>query len=140
VSRSEVPLLQNLRNKAWLSYVAAGLYPLTWMLGLCVSCFQPGHWDWLTKDPEVLGYLSTTWRLLSSIAIGLGLFTVVLAATAYRRGEKWAWALFWYWPIFLVVYIPSVHPWTWPITVPLLVATTLSQLTSAGRALAPSGP
>ena len=133
-------MIQSLRNNAWLAFVAIGLYPLTWALGLCVPCMQADHWNWLTQDPQVLAYLSSTWRLLSSIAVGLGAFTIVLAATAYRRGEKWVWFLFWYWPIFLTVYIPTVHPWTWPITVPLWVATILAQAVSARRALATPRP
>ena len=127
---TNIPLLAKIRRHSWLVFVVLGLYPLTWSLGLCVPCF-PGHWDWLTKDPEVLRYLATTWRLTSFLSLGVALFTVVVAATAYRRGERWAWNVLWFWPIFLVIYIPTVHPWTWPLTLPLLLASILAQVASA---------
>ena len=127
---SKIPLLAKIRQYSWLVFAVLGLYPLTWSLGLCVPCF-PGHWDWLTKDVEVLRYLATTWRLTSFLSLGVALFTVAVAATAYRHGEKWAWYAFWYWPVFLAIYIPTMHPWTWPITVPFLVASVLAQVASA---------
>lgn len=31
---------------------------------------------------------------------GFGLFAMAIASTAYRRGEKWAWYVFWYIPVY----------------------------------------
>ena len=42
--------------------------------------------------------LTTTY---AAIAVTL---TVMVATTAFRRGERWAWFAFWAWPVFFVVH------------------------------------
>lgn len=36
--------------------------------------------------------------------IGFNLFGMLIAATALRRGERWAWAAFWYWPVLFLTH------------------------------------
>ena len=45
-----------------------------------------------TEYVEFIGHWATTGT------IGLDLFGLLIAVTAFRRGEKWAWLAFWYWP------------------------------------------
>lgn len=33
------------------------------------------------------------------MTIGLDLFGLLIAVTAFRRGERWAWLAFCYWPV-----------------------------------------
>lgn len=36
--------------------------------------------------------------------IGLDLFGLLIAVTAFRRGERWAWLAFWFWPVMFVTH------------------------------------
>jgi FtsH-binding integral membrane protein len=36
-------------------------------------------------------------------ALGLGVFTIAVSYVPYRKGEKWAWYITWYLPIFLLL-------------------------------------
>ena len=42
--------------------------------------------------------------LTTTYAIVAVVITVAIAATAFRRGERWAWFAFWVWPVFFVVH------------------------------------
>ena len=35
--------------------------------------------------------------------LGFGVTTVLISATSYRKGKKWAWYLLWYVPVFWVI-------------------------------------
>jgi uncharacterized membrane protein HdeD (DUF308 family) len=57
----------------------------------------------------VFGLIITIWpgssnqsffRAIGVASIGMGLFGVVITVFAYRRGERWAWFILWYYPIF----------------------------------------
>ena len=38
-------------------------------------------------------------------SVGLGLFGVLMAAIPFRRGERWAWYAFWFYPVFWAVHL-----------------------------------
>ena len=42
--------------------------------------------------------------LLSSFAAGMAVFGLAVTLTAFRRGERWAWLAFWFWPVFFVLH------------------------------------
>lgn len=108
------------RPPAWSSIVFVVVGVLLCLSGLVwfwLREFQPDHWTRLTDDPEVLDYLSFAWKVAGIFTIATGLLTIVVAATAFRRGERWAWLVFLGWPLLLVA-LASVFPW---ITVPLLL-------------------
>lgn len=42
--------------------------------------------------------------LMATFAAGLAVFGLAIALTAFRRGERWAWRAFWFWPLFFVVH------------------------------------
>lgn len=57
----------------------------------------------------VFGLIITIWpgsnnpsffRAIGVASIGMGLFGVMITLFAYRRGERWAWFVLWYYPIF----------------------------------------
>ena len=57
----------------------------------------------------VFGLIITIWpgssnqsflRAIGVASIGMGLFGVMITVFAYRRGERWAWYILWYYPIF----------------------------------------
>ena len=54
---------------------------------------------WFAEDSERdVALLTATY---GAVAVVL---TVVIAATAFRRGERWAWFAFWVWPLFFIVH------------------------------------
>ena len=42
----------------------------------------------------------TFFRAIGVASIGMGLFGVMITVFAYRRVERWAWFILWYYPIF----------------------------------------
>jgi uncharacterized membrane protein HdeD (DUF308 family) len=57
----------------------------------------------------VFGLIITMWpgssnpsfiRAIGVASIGMGLFGVMITLFAYRRGERWAWFILWYYPVF----------------------------------------
>jgi amino acid transporter len=78
------------RRYAWLAF-------LLFALLLTLFGIFPGRWfeegvDWETA------LLTATF---AAVAVVL---TVAVAATAFRRGERWAWWASWVWPLFFVVH------------------------------------
>lgn len=60
------------------------------------------------------GLIATAWRGASDppflraigvASIGMGLFGVMITATAYRRRERWAWFTLWYYPVFWIAHL-----------------------------------
>jgi len=91
-----------------------GMLQITSSLGsLCILCAQPDHWDWLSRDPEVLDYLNITWRWMGVNGLAFAILTIAVLVTGYRKGERWAWFAMWTWPAFLIAQ-GIVFPFTWP--------------------------
>ena len=57
----------------------------------------PGGWFEADVDRDAT-LLTTTYAIVAVV------LTVAIAATAFRRGERWAWFAFWVWPLFFVVH------------------------------------
>ena len=54
---------------------------------------------WFDADADRAATLLTTTYAIVAVVL-----TVAIAATAFRRGERWAWFAFWAWPLFFVVH------------------------------------
>jgi hypothetical protein len=52
----------------------------------------------IAEDPDAVRYVEHIFGWASGATVGLDLFGLLIAATAFRRGERWAWLAFWYWP------------------------------------------
>ena len=112
---------EKLQNTAWLVFLLLGLLQVSSSLqSLCILCLQPDHWDWLTRDPEALDYLTLTWRWLGVTGLTFGIWTLVITLAGYRKGERWTWFAMWLWPAFLIGQ-GIVFPWSWPVIAVLLV-------------------
>ncbi len=79
-----------LAGAGWISpdYVA----PVQLISGMTWSQIQsssPGSAKFITSMVSVVGYA----------ALGVGIFTIAVSATAYRKWERWAWYTMLYWPL-----------------------------------------
>ncbi len=79
-----------LAGAGWISpdYVA----PVQVISGMSWSQIQsssPGSAKFITSMVGALGYA----------ALGVGIFTIAVSATAYRQWKKWAWYVMLYWPL-----------------------------------------
>ena len=71
--------------------------------------YDPTFFSNLLRQP-VTSFSSSnpkTWFAIQSLErdegtelFGYGLFALAISSTAYRRGEKWAWYVLWYLPIY----------------------------------------
>jgi hypothetical protein len=53
----------------------------------------------IMTDADGLAFLEFFFRWVGTVLIGGNSLTIFIAATAFRKGEKWAWLAFWYWPL-----------------------------------------
>ena len=102
--------VQRWRSYAWVILVAADAGLLLWGLGAALiphNLLGPGgkailpagfegysghSWDQLTATtPSIAGYITLVFRMYGIYIVAFSLLAVMIAATAYRRGERWAW-------------------------------------------------
>lgn len=53
----------------------------------------------VAADAAATEYVEFISHWASTGTIGFNLFGLLIAVTAFRRGERWAWLAFWYWPV-----------------------------------------
>jgi hypothetical protein len=124
---------QSWKRFFWIFFIILGLLHFVPAINsLCVLCREPGHWDWLTRDAEVLDYLSFVWQLVGVFELALSVVMMVIAATGYRQGARWAWYLLWCWLPILVAQI-ILMPWLWFMLLPLMVVVAAGQLWTRQR-------
>ncbi|MDP8904977.1 MAG: hypothetical protein M3N29_06645 [Chloroflexota bacterium] len=58
----------------------------------------------IAGDEASLGYVEFISHWASTGTIGFDLFALAVAVTAFRRGERWAWLVFWYWAVLFVTH------------------------------------
>lgn len=128
---------------SWIVFLALGLIIALFGLGDILSggaTFEGG------EAPTLQGISGMTWQQLSSTSPGaatmidylvraggvhlfiLGLLSMFVAATAFRRGERWAWYAMWLWPLWLgmvILLLLSVYKPAGPGIPPPLVSGTI---------------
>ena len=60
---------------------------------------DPNHWKAFTTDPVMTAYLADEFRSAGAMQLGFAIFSMVIAGRWFRRGDRWAWMAFWYFPI-----------------------------------------
>ena len=82
--------MEGLRRYAWVVFLV-----------FCVLAFLFGAFpgSWFEEGVDRQDAL-----LLSSYAAATAVFGLAIALTAFRRGERWAWLAFWFWPVFFVLH------------------------------------
>ncbi len=104
------------QRNGWIVFFIIGLIIALFGLGDMVTggaTFAGG------EAPTVLQISGLTWQQLSSASPNaaamidylvraggahlfvLGLLSILVAATAFRRGERWAWVAMWLWPLWM---------------------------------------
>lgn len=72
--------------------------------------------------------LVTELRFRGSILLGMVIFSFAILFNSFRNGERWAWYVMWYWPIFFALHIYSFRAWIPDL--PLLVLSSLALVLS----------
>jgi hypothetical protein len=99
------------RRAAWLVIVIADAGLLAWGAGAALlptrlpgpgsapilpagyEGYTGGSWQQLmaTLSPKTAGYITLVFRMYGIYIVAFSLLAIAIAATAYRRGERWAW-------------------------------------------------
>lgn len=58
----------------------------------------------VAADPAATDYVAFISHWASTGTIGFDLFGLLIAVTAFRRGERWAWLAFCYWPVMFLTH------------------------------------
>jgi hypothetical protein len=66
------------------------------LIGQSLSSFQASH-------PTQAGAMQYLFHGFGLLALGLGIFTIAISYVPYRRGERWAWYIAWYLPVFMLI-------------------------------------
>lgn len=61
----------------------------------------------IEADPAAAAYFEFVAHWTSTATLGFNLFGLLIAATAFRRGERWAWYACWFWPAFFTAHFAT---------------------------------
>jgi len=125
--------MESLRNNAWILMVLVGLvflfyafYNLIVIPGLDPADPERG-WAWLTTNPKAIEQIKFYFRILGILVLTVAVYTLVIAATGYRNGEKWAWFSLLYLPVHIILN-GVLFPWIAPILAGLLLVAIIGLL------------
>ncbi|QQG48896.1 MAG: hypothetical protein HY247_00840 [archaeon] len=59
------------------------------------------------RIPGISDYIGSIARQLGNFMLAMGVLTMGIAAVPFRRGEKWAWYIFWILPILLIIQLTN---------------------------------
>jgi hypothetical protein len=67
--------------------------------------------------PEEAAAMTYLFHGIGLFALGLGIFTIAVSYKPYRKGERWAWYIIWYFPILTLMstianYIDGGQGWS----------------------------
>ena len=84
-------------------------------------------WAWLMTDPQVIEYIKFWFRNFGIWVLAVAVFVMVISATGFRQGERWAWYSLLYLPVHIVIHM-FIWPWTIPFLGILMIVTLLGLL------------
>jgi hypothetical protein len=61
----------------------------------------------IAADPASLRHVEHLSHWAATGTVGFDLFGLLIAVTAFRRGERWAWLAFWYWPVLFITHFAT---------------------------------
>lgn len=124
---------QGYEKYAWVLLLAVGIagaigiYPF--LLGIEPSpqyfkSMTGNSWDSFIGSGEgMVPYVQESLRLTGVLFLGMCIFLMAISATSFRKGERWAWYVSWYYPIMLawvswLLYVGGGNEWdSWPLHV-----------------------
>ena len=99
--------MDRLRRAVWLVVVVADAGILLWgamaalapehLLGPGGAPILPAGYEgfsggsWLELGPGARGFIEVLFRVYGAFNVAFGLLAIAVAATAFRRGDTWAW-------------------------------------------------
>ena len=105
-----IGILQRWRRLAWVILIIADVGLGAWGLGAALAPthllgpggepilpagfegYTGGSWDELAAtSPNTAAYLTLIFRMYGIYIVAFSLLAVMIAATGFRRGERWAW-------------------------------------------------
>lgn len=109
------------RNNAWILILILAIFVL--VDGVAFLLLSTGverdvvlrvtgsTWEQITSIlPGVAKYITYLTLVVGFTLVGLSFMIIATSLTGYRRGEKWAWYLTWYLPVyFLIAGIITYH-------------------------------
>lgn len=110
-----------LQRYAWIFLFAVGFALLFFAYDniIVIPALSPNDpdrgWEWLTRDPEVIDYIKFWFRIFGFWVLAMAVQVLVISATGYRKGQKWAYYSMLYLPVHVVI-----HMFIWPWAVPIL--------------------
>jgi len=135
--------MKQVGRHAWLLLLIVGLglayyayYNLIVIPGLDPNDPDRG-WAWLTSDAGVIEYVKFWFRILGLWVLALSITVVVISATGYRKGQRWAWYSLLYLPVHILAHV-YFWPWMAPLLLVVLVIAVLG-LALPFRTFFPSG-
>jgi hypothetical protein len=103
-------VMQRWRRLAWLVFLIADAGLLVWGAGAAAipghllgpggkpilpagyEGYTGGSWHQLVAlSPKTAGYITLVFRMYGIYIVAFSLLAVAIAATAFRRGDRWAW-------------------------------------------------
>jgi hypothetical protein len=78
----------------------------------------------IDADPAARAYVEFVSRFAFGATFGLDLMTVLVAVFAFRRGARWAWVAFCYWPALFMMNLVTYEPSARPVQLAMLAVTT----------------
>src|SRR6476661_8144808 len=102
--------MKQLQRVAWILILVVDLACLAWGAGAAITPdhllgpggkailpagfegYSSGSWSALAdSSPLIAGYMTLLFRMYGVFNVLFGLLSSVIAVTAFRRGERWAW-------------------------------------------------
>lgn len=105
------------RSRRWYETAAVVILVimglLTLVFGVSVLFIDEPLVDSLSAEMEPLRTQIETFEhdanvLTATFAAGMGVFGLAITLTAFGRGERWAWLVLWYYPVFFVLHVASL--------------------------------
>ena len=107
------------RTRMWIVFFLLGAFLAAHAIYMMVLPWaDPNHWRAFTTDPVMTAYLADEFRSAGAMQLGFAIFSMVIAGRWFRRGDRWAWSAFWYFPI---LFVWSMFT-TWAFTLWLVLA------------------
>ena len=118
---------------AWVVFAFFGFLLVVYgMYAFTLPSVEPSHWDDIASSPETIVYIADNFRWIGMLAAMFGVLTIAVAYGGLRRGMRWAWIAFLFYPIFFVLAIL----FTWPglMWAPFLIAALVTLWVTFGPA------